>query len=105
MKAHARVVHNPEQHAYELMVEGEQAGYAEYVPEGGAMAITHVVVQPRFGGLGYGATLAQAALDDAKERGLDVLPFCSFVREHVRRNPHYLELVPREQRRRFGLAA
>ena len=43
--------------------------------------------------------------DEARDQGLGVLPFCGFVREHVRRNPEYLDLVPEDQRRRFGLAA
>jgi predicted GNAT family acetyltransferase len=110
MDADLRVEHVPEQHLYELVLTEEQdeqvAGYAEYVPTGGAMAITNVVVSPRFGGRGFGTAITEAALDDAKDRGLDVLPVCSFVREHMRRNPDdYLELVPARQRRRFGLAA
>ena len=109
MAADLRVEHVPEQHVYELVMKEEQdeqlAGYAKYVPTGGAMAITYVKVPTRFEGRGFGAAVTEAALDDAKERGLDVLPVCSFVREHVRRNPDYLELVPKRQRRRFGLAA
>lgn len=100
-----RVVHDEEQHVFELYVGDEVAGYAEYVPGDGTMAITHVVVHPRYGGKGYGSTLAEAALEAARDQGLGVLPLCSFVREHVRRNPSYVELVPRTQRSRFGFAA
>lgn len=101
-----RVVHDRRRRVFELVVgQDEVAGYAEYVPGEGTMAITHVVVEPEFAGQGYGSALAEAALTEAWNHGLSVLPLCSFVRAHVRRNPGHLALVPPEQRRRFGLAA
>lgn len=99
------VVHDTEKRVFELIDGGQVAGYAEYLPSEGTMAITHVVVRPEFGGQGYGTTLARAALEEARSNDLDVLPFCWFVRELVKHNAEYLALVPRDQRRRFGLAA
>lgn len=104
MSTDPRVVHDAEEHVFRLVVDGQVAGYAEYVPSPGAMAVTHVVVEPRFGGRGFGSALAEAALGAAREQGLDVLPYCTFVREHVRRNPEHLDLVPAEHRGAFGLA-
>jgi predicted GNAT family acetyltransferase len=101
----AQVVHNREHRVFEIVEGGQVAGTAEYLPAEGAMAITHVVVRPEFGGRGYGSRLAKAALDEARDSGLDVLPFCWFVREQLKQHPEYLELVPKDQRRRFGLAA
>lgn len=99
-------MHDHENRVFELVAGDDQVvGYAEYLPADGAMAITHVVVRPEFGGRGFGSRLAKAALEEARRNDLDVLPFCWFVREHVRHNPEYLALVPEEQRRRFGLAA
>lgn len=106
MSDHTRVVHRRDRRLFELVRgDGEVAGYAEYVPGEGTMAITHVVVDPEYAGQGYGTALTEAALKEAWDHGLGVLPFCSFVRAHVQRNPHYVALVPREQRSRFGLAA
>ena len=100
-----RVVHDKDNRVFELIDGDQVAGYADYLASEGVMAITHVVVQPEFMGHGYGSTLAKAALEEAKEHDLAVLPFCWFVREQVRRNPEYLALVPLHERRRFGLAA
>ena len=100
-----RVVHDLENRVFELHEGDQVAGYAEYLPSEGTMAITHVVVRPEFGGRGHGTALARAALEEAKANDLDVLPFCWFVRELVRHNEEYLALVPLNQRRRFGLVA
>lgn len=101
-----RVVHRRDRRLFELVMgDDEVAGYAEYVPGEGTMMITHVVVDPEFAGKGYGSALAEAALAEAWAHGLSVLPFCSFARAHVQRNPRHLALVPKDQRSRFGLAA
>lgn len=106
MSDQTRVVHRRDRRLFELVVgDDEVAGYAEYVPGEGVMAITHVVVDPEYAGQGYGSALAEAALTEARDHGLDVLPLCSFVRAHVQRNPRHVALVPMEQRSRFGLAA
>lgn len=103
MTTDPRVAHDTEEHVFRLLVDGQVAGYAEYVPGPGTMAVTHVVVEPRFGGRGFGSALAEAVLATARTEGLEVLPYCGFVREHVRRNPEHLELVPAEHRSAFGL--
>lgn len=41
----------------------------------------------------------------APAHGMFVLPVCSFVCDLTRRHPTYLDLVPPEQRDRFGLPA
>jgi predicted GNAT family acetyltransferase len=106
MSDETRVVHRRDRRLFELVVGADEvAGYAEYVPGEGVLAITHVVVDPEYAGKGYGTALAEAALSEARDHGLGVLPLCSFVRAHVQRNPRHVALVPMEQRSRFGLAA
>jgi predicted GNAT family acetyltransferase len=43
------------------------------------------------------------ALDDARERGLDVLPFCPFVNAYVQRHREYVDLVPAAYHASFDL--
>ena len=50
-------------------------------------------MQPRFEGQGLGARLARFALDDARERGLRVVPLCPFIAAFVKRHPEYQDLV------------
>jgi len=47
--------------------------------------------------------LIAGALDDARERGLAVLPFCPFVNAYIERHREYAALVPANYREHFGL--
>ena len=97
------VVDNPEAGRFEVLVAGEVAGFAEYRRTKAATAFTHTVVDPAFEGRGLGSVLARGALDATREAGSPVLPFCPFIRGYIRRHPEYVDLVPVDQRARFGL--
>ena len=84
---------NPGEGRYELFVAGQLAGHATYTLSGPTMTIPHTEVRPRFEGQGLGARLARFALDDARERGLRVVPRCPFVAAYIGRHPEYADLV------------
>jgi predicted GNAT family acetyltransferase len=88
---------------YTAEVGGRAAGFAAYVLRPGAIAFVHTEVDPAFGGRGVGGSLVRGALDDARARGLAVLPFCPFVRAYVQGHREYADLVPAAARPRFGL--
>ncbi|WP_412543068.1 GNAT family N-acetyltransferase [Longispora sp. K20-0274] len=88
---------------YEILVDGELAGFADYTLRPGVISFTHTEVSPPFGGRGLAGELIGFALEDARARGLDVLPFCPFVRRFIANNHEYLDLVPADQRDRFDL--
>lgn len=46
-------------------------------------------------GRGIGTRLVLHALEDARERGLRVVPSCPFVGEVVERHPEYADLLTR----------
>ena len=88
---------------YVLEVDGERVGLIDYRLRGDRIALTHAEVDPRHERTGYGSQLAEFALQEARRRGLAVLPHCPFVRHYVQVHPEYLDLVPEDARRRFGL--
>ena len=95
---------NRESDRYELTVDGELAGVAEYVLSPGRIEHVHTEVAGRFAGQGLGATLVAYALREARSRGLEVVPSCSFVASVIARNAdEFLELVPSSRRAEFGL--
>jgi predicted GNAT family acetyltransferase len=79
-------------------------GEADYVREGDRLSITHTGVESRLRGQGLAGELIEVVLHDAKEEGLEVLPYCSYVADYIDKHPQYRDLVPAEQRRRFGIA-
>jgi uncharacterized protein len=98
-----KVVDNPEANRFEIVVDGEVAGYAGYRRNGSILSLDHTVVDPRYEGQGLGSTLARAVLDTARDEGLAVRPYCPFIRAYIERHPAYLDLVPADQHARFHL--
>lgn len=96
----------PEKSRFEITADGELAGFAEYFRSQHGhqdeLAFIHTEVDPRFEGHGLGSQLARAALDSARERNLKVLPYCPFIRAWIGKHPDYIELIPEQQRARFG---
>jgi uncharacterized protein len=99
----ARVRNNPDQDRYEIEVDGETAGFAQYRERPGLIAFVHTEIDDRFEGRGLASELIAFALDDARARGLAVLPFCPFVNGYLQRHPEYVDLVPEGNRAQFGL--
>ena len=48
--------------------------------------------------------LVAGVLAAARERGLHVLPYCSFVRHYIQQHPETVDLVAEDDRPHFGLA-
>jgi predicted GNAT family acetyltransferase len=97
------VTNNPEEHRYEVRADGVLAGYTIYRERPGLIVFVHTEINPRFEGQGLASTLIRAALDDARRRELQVLPFCPFVNGYIQRHGEYADLVPEAFRARFGL--
>lgn len=93
----------PEDHRYEVLVDDEVLGFADYRRSERSILFTHTEVDDDAEGQGLGSTLVAHALDAAREAGLAVLPRCPFVAEWIQRHPDYVELVPEERREEFGL--
>jgi uncharacterized protein len=95
----------PERGQFEITVGGQPAGFAAYQHLGRVIAFTHTEVDDSFEGQGVGGRLVSFALDSARAAGMDVLPYCPFVRGYIERHPQYLDLVPARRRAEFGLPA
>ena len=90
---------------FEISVDGEVVGFAEYHRSDSAISFTHTEIAPGHGGAGLGTALISAALDAVRAEGLPVLPYCPFVQHFIREHPEYMELVPESRRASFGLIA
>lgn len=93
------VVNRPDERRYEIISDGEDAGYAEYILTNDLITFTHTEIDSAFEGKGLGGTLVREALDDVRGRGLAVLPLCPFVKGWIERHPEYVDLVYRSPKK------
>lgn len=100
----ATVRDNPERSRYEIFVDGQVVGFAEYHRGQNRITFTHTEVAEEFSGRGLAEQLVKSALADAEQRGLAVVPLCPYVRKVIARDAgSYLHLVPEGVRERLGL--
>jgi predicted GNAT family acetyltransferase len=99
----AMVVDVPEKGRFEVRLDDRVVGLASYHIDGTTMTLPHTEVDPGVGGRGIGTALVSAVLDAARERGLHVLPYCSFIRHYIQQHPETVDLVAAEDRPHFGL--
>ena len=95
--AEAEIVDVPDAGRYELRLGGRLVGLAAYRRREGRIAFTHTEVDESCEGRGFGSRLAEAALDDARRQGLDVVPLCPFIAHFIERHPEYERLVASAQ--------
>lgn len=94
---------NTAEDRFELFVDGELAGIAEYQDTASERAFVHTEVFDDYAGKGYASLLVDTALDRTRQQGYGVLPLCPMVRHVVEAKPEYLALVPAWARSRFEL--
>ena len=98
-----QVTDNRAQSRFEIRADGELAGFAEYSMSGNEIAFTHTTTEDRFRGHGLAGRLVQSALEAARDRSLEVLPYCPFVRSWITGHREYTDLVPADRRSQFDL--
>jgi predicted GNAT family acetyltransferase len=99
------VVDDRDRDRFEISVEAEVVGLAEYHRMENTISFLHTEVDAAHTGMGLGRRLIAFALDTARADGEEVLPYCPFVRHFIRTHPEYLDLVPERRRVSFELAA
>ena len=89
----SEVRNNPERSRYELFVDGERVGIADYVVQGDTIVFPHTVIDRDKRGHGLGAELVRGALDDVRPSGRSVVAQCWYVAEFIDDNPDYRDLL------------
>jgi hypothetical protein len=84
---------NPARRRFEIMLDGEVAGFADYRERDGAVVVVHSEVDPAYRGKGLGGTLAKQTLDTLRGRTGKVVPACPFFARYVADHPEYADLV------------
>ena len=84
---------NPGRHRFELRLDGEVAGFADYRVRDGAVVVVHSEVDRAHRGQGLGGVLAKETLDALRERAEKVVPACPFFAQYVADHPEYDDIV------------
>jgi uncharacterized protein len=93
----------PERFRYELEEDGDVVGIVTYRISKGLIEFLHTEVDVEWSGRGLAGVLIRFALDDARRRGLGVLPHCPYVRDFIDSHAdEYLDLVPPDRRAEYG---
>ena len=85
---------NLQRSRYELAIDDELIGIADYHVEGEVVVFPHTEIDRFRRGQGLGAQLVRYALDDVRSANRRVEPRCWFVAEFIADNPEYADLVP-----------
>jgi predicted GNAT family acetyltransferase len=93
---------NTELRRYEILDGGQVAGFADYRLHDGRLVLPHAEIDSEHGGVGLGSRLARFVLDDARARGLPVVPLCPFIASYIESHPEYLDLVVPAMRARLS---
>ena len=97
------ITNNEALHRYEAALEGQLAAYAEYNLLTDAIMFTHTEVLPAHEGKGVGSGIARHVLDEARAKGLHVIPVCQFIAGYIRKHREYAELVRPDIQRAFKI--
>ncbi|WP_421729726.1 GNAT family N-acetyltransferase [Brevundimonas sp.] len=83
---------NADAHRYELDIDGKQA-VVTYNLSGQNLMITETLVPQALEGQGIASRLTKHVLEDAKARGLLILPVCPFFSSYLQKHPEHAEAV------------
>ncbi len=78
---------------YELFVDGDLVGVADYVLSGNTVVMPHTEIVPQRRGEGLGDILVGQALEDLRAMGSTVVPMCWYVSQYIGEHPEYRDLV------------
>lgn len=87
------VRHAPERQRYEILVDGQIVGLADYRDSEGLREFSHTETDPARRGQGLAGQLVQFALDDTRAAGRKVVPSCSYVARYIDRHGQYADLL------------
>jgi predicted GNAT family acetyltransferase len=87
------IEHNEAKSRYEIFLDGELAGYAEYAERAGVRDFNHTLTLPQFRGHGVAALVVEHALNDTRKSGLKVRASCWYVDEYIAKNREFADLV------------
>jgi uncharacterized protein len=76
-----------------VLAEPDGQSYLTYRLAGDRMLIDYTFTPPAHRGRGTAAALVERAVADARTRGWQVVPVCSYVKARIDRTPHLQDVL------------
>lgn len=86
------VIDAPDASRFELLLERERVGLADYSIRDGVVTVPHVETDPAHQGRGYAAILMAGVLESVRRNGQTIRPTCPYADAYMRRNPDTADL-------------
>jgi uncharacterized protein len=83
---------NPDASRFEIVVDGEVAGFIEYRRDGDVVELVHTEIGDAYEGQGLGGKIARGTLDLVRAAGQRVIATCPFVNGWIGKHPEYEDL-------------
>ena len=85
------VRHEPDAHRFAIYVDEVLAGFTEYLERahGTRFNFVHTEIDLAFGGQGLGSVLVRTALEETRDLGKTIVPFCPFVVAWLQKHPEF----------------
>lgn len=87
------VVNHSAAKRFEVKLEDGTVAIMEYMLAAGRIIFTHTEVPPEWEGQGIASQMAKVALDEARDKGLPVMPLCPFVKSYIARHKEYHDIT------------
>ena len=89
-----QVIHNTDLNRYEIWLEGDKVGHADYTRMPGELHFVHTEVDPAHQGKNLAGILMQGAIDDVRANNMGkIVPVCSYVVMWMQRHPETHDLL------------
>lgn len=78
---------------YTISVDGQRAGFTEFVDHDAQRIFPHTEVDDQFSGRGLGSILVKEALENTREAGKRIVPVCSMVAAFIDKHPEFSDIT------------
>lgn len=87
------VIDVPDVSRFELRLDGQRVGLADYSIDGDVVTVPHVETDPAHRGQGFAAILMDGVIDSLRANGQTIRPVCPYAADYMRRHPETQDLL------------
>ncbi len=88
------VKHNAEAKKFEVYQDGKNVGEMTYTWAGDdKFIIDHTEVSEQHEGVGLGKKLVEAGVNFAREKGVKIIPLCTYAKSTIQKNADWQDVV------------